>query len=267
MIYFKKFYKKLLILICIGLGVFCGYFYLKPVEVKQKNPMISVVVPTYNRAGFLSRALDSVLSQSYQDFEIIVVDDGSSDKTTKFASEVNSEKIIVLKLDKNKGKGYALNYGLKIAMKNADIIGFLDADLGKSANDIKKLINPIINDEADVIIAKFPPAKKKGGLGFVKGLAKDSVFEMTGVELDATLSGQRLFKKEVLEKFDEIPFGYGVEVGMTIDILKYGYTIKEVLVNMTHNETGRDLKGFIHRGKQYYHIKKVLKIKKKEWRE
>ena len=73
-------------------------------------------------------------------------------------------------------------------------------------------------------------------------------------------------KKEVLEKFNEIPFGYGVEVGMTIDILKHGYRIKEVLVNMTHSETGRDLKGFIHRGKQYYHIKKVLRQKKKEWR-
>ena len=56
------------------------------------------------------------------------------------------------------------------------------------------------------------------------------------------------------------------EVGMTIDILKHGYRIKEVLVNMTHSETGRDLKGFIHRGKQYYHIKKVLREKKKEWR-
>ncbi len=50
---------------------------------------------------------------------------------------------------------------------------------------------------------------------------------------------------------------------MTIDILKYGFKIKEVLVNMTHNETGRNLKGFIHRGKQYYHIKKVLGQKRK----
>ena len=229
------------------------------------NPYISIIIPAYNEEVKIKDTLESIKGLEEIN-EIIVVDDGSTDKTTKIASEVNSEKIIVLKLDKNRGKGYALNYGLKIAMKNADIIGFLDADLGSSANDIKKLISPIINDEADVIIAKFPPAKKKGGLGFVKGLAKESVFEMTGVELDATLSGQRLFKKEVLEKFDEIPFGYGVEVGMTIDILKYGYKIKEVLVNMTHNETGRDLKGFIHRGKQYYHIKKVLKVKKKEWR-
>jgi hypothetical protein len=87
---------------------------------------------------------------------------------------------------------------------------------------------------------------------------------MTGKELEATLSGQRIFKREVLEKFDEIPFGYGVEVGMTIDILNYGYRVVEVLVNMTHNETGRNLKGFIHRGKQFYHIKRVLRTKKKE---
>ena len=229
------------------------------------NPYISIIVPAYNEEARIKNTLEAIKNIKEIN-EIVVVDDGSSDNTTKVASEVKSEKIVVLKLDKNKGKGYALNYGLKIAMKNADIIGFLDADLGSSANDVKKLIDPILDDEADVVIAKFPPAKKKGGLGFVKGLAKDSVFEMTGVELDATLSGQRLFKKEVLEKFNEIPFGYGVEVGMTIDILKYGYKIKEVLVNMTHNETGRNLKGFIHRGKQYYHIKKVLKQKKKEWR-
>lgn len=74
------------------------------------------------------------------------------------------------------------------------------------------------------------------------------------------------YSKRSFRKFDEIPFGYGVEVGMTIDILKYGYSIKEILVNMTHNETGRDLKGFIHRGKQYYHIKKIANKKRKEWR-
>ncbi|CEH35383.1 glycosyltransferase family 2 protein [Romboutsia lituseburensis] len=229
------------------------------------NPYISIIIPAYNEAGKIKDTLENVIDIKEIN-EVVVVDDGSSDDTAKIASSVKSDKIKVFKLEKNSGKGYALNYGLKIAMKNADIIGFLDGDLGSSSNEVKKLIKPILDNEADVIIAKFPPAKKKGGLGFVKGLAKQSVLDMTGVELDATLSGQRIFKKEVLEKFDEIPFGYGVEVGMTIDILKKGYTIKEVLVNMTHSETGRDLKGFIHRGKQYYHIKKVLKEKQKEWR-
>lgn len=229
------------------------------------NPYISIIIPAYNEAGKIKDTLENIKGIGEIN-EIIVVDDGSSDDTSKIASSVESEKLKLFTLERNKGKGYALNYGIKIAMEKADIIGFLDGDLGSSSKEVKKLIDPILNNEADVIIAKFPPAKKKGGLGFVKGLAKESVLEMTGKELDATLSGQRLFKKEVLKKFDEIPFGYGVEVGMTIDILKYGYTIKEVLVNMTHSETGRDLKGFIHRGKQYYHIKKVLKQKRKEWR-
>ncbi|MGX4598811.1 glycosyltransferase family 2 protein [Faecalimicrobium sp. JNUCC 81] len=229
------------------------------------NPYISIIIPAYNEEDKIKDTLENIKNIKEIN-EVIVVDDGSSDKTSLVASNVKDDKIKVFTLDKNRGKGYALNYGLKIAMKNADIIGFLDGDLGSSSREVEKLITPILNNEADVIIAKFPPAKKKGGLGFVKGLAKESVLEMTGKELDATLSGQRIFKKEVLEKFDEIPFGYGVEVGMTIDILKYGYTIKEVLVNMTHSETGRNLKGFIHRGKQFYHIKKVLKQKRKEWR-
>ena len=229
------------------------------------NPYVSIIVPAYNEEQKIKDTLLGIVNIDEIN-EIIVVDDGSSDNTEKMAKSVNNDKVRVFKLDKNRGKGYALNYGLDIAMKNANIIGFLDGDLGSSSSETIKLIKPVINNEVDVTIAKFPPAKKKGGMGFVKRLAKESVLEMTGVELDATISGQRIFKREVLEKFKEIPYGYGVEVGMTIDILKYGYSIKEVLVNMTHSETGRDLKGFIHRGKQFYHIKKIVNKKKKEWR-
>ena len=214
------------------------------------NPYISIIIPAYNEEDKIKDTLENIKDINEIN-EILVIDDGSSDKTTEIANSVESEKIKVFTLDKNRGKGYALNYGLKIAMKNATIIGFLDGDLGSTSSEVKKLITPILNNEADVIIAKFPPATKKGGLGFVKRLAKESVLEMTGKELDATLSGQRIFKKEVLEKFKEMPYGYGVEVGMTIDILKHGYTVKEVLVNMTHSETGRNLIGFIHRGKQF----------------
>ena len=226
---------------------------------------ISIIIPAYNEENKIKDTLESIKDIKEID-EIIVVDDGSSDKTSEVAKSVKSDKINVITQSQNRGKGYALNNGLKEAMKKADIIGFLDGDLGNTASEVEKLITPIINNECDVTIAKFPPAQKKGGLGFVKNLAKESVKEMTGVELTSTLSGQRIFKKEVLEIFDEIPFGYGVEVGMTIDILKNNFKIEEVLVNMTHSETGRDLKGFIHRGKQFYHIKKVVRQKKKEWR-
>lgn len=226
---------------------------------------VSIIIPAYNESDKIKKTLESIKNIASIS-EILVIDDGSSDDTFEKAKTYESEKIKVFKLEKNSGKGFALNYGLKKSLEKSDIIGFLDGDLGETACEVEKLIIPILENKCDVTIAKFPPAKKKGGLGFVKNLAKQSVLDMTGVELTSTLSGQRIFKKEVLEKFDKIPYGYGVEVGMTIDILKYGYHIEEILVNMTHSETGRNLKGFIHRGKQYYHIKKVLREKKKEWR-
>lgn len=229
------------------------------------KPYVSIVIPAFNEEDKIKDTLENIIDIKVID-EIIVVDDGSSDNTYDLSKNVKSDKIKSFKLEKNKGKGYSLNFGLKKVNQKANIIGFLDADLGKTSSEVEKLIISIINNEADVSIAKFPPAKKKGGMGFVKNLAKESVLEMTGVELTSTLSGQRIFKKEVLDKFDEIPFGYGVEVGMTIDILKYGFKVIEILVDMTHSETGRDLKGFIHRGKQYYHIKKEVAKKKKQWK-
>ncbi|WP_099188150.1 glycosyltransferase family 2 protein [Tepidibacter mesophilus] len=221
----------------------------------MNNKYITIIIPAYNEENKIKSTIEGIKDITCID-DIIIVDDGSTDNTFKIASSYDCVK--TLKLDKNMGKGFALNYGLKIAMQNSDIIGFLDADLGQTSRDIEKLIYPILNDECDVTIAKFPPAKKKGGFGFVKKLAKSGVKMLTGEELDSTLSGQRVFKKEVLQHFEEMPFGYGVEVGMTIDILKKGYKINEVLVNMTHNETGRNLKGFVHRGKQFYHINITL---------
>ncbi|MFI3210376.1 MAG: glycosyltransferase family 2 protein [Peptostreptococcaceae bacterium] len=226
---------------------------------------VSIIIPAFNEENRIKDTLENIINIENIN-EIVVVDDGSSDKTFEVIRGIQSNKIKGFRLKKNKGKGFALNFGLQNVSKDANIIGFLDADLGKSSSEVKKLIHPIITNKADVTIAQFPPAKKKGGMGFVKRLARDSVLDLTGVELTSTLSGQRIFKKEVLDKFYEIPFGYGVEVGMTIDILKNGYNINEVLVEMTHNETGRNLKGFIHRGKQFYHIKKEVRKKKKEWR-
>lgn len=224
---------------------------------------VSIIIPAYNEAERIVDTLDGIVK--YEEVnEIIVIDDASTDKTADLVKAYESEKVKIFSLHKNSGKGHALNEGLKKINKASNIIGFLDADLGISSSDAIKLIKPILSSTADVTIAQFKPAKKKGGLGFVKKLAKNSVYELTGVELNSTLSGQRFFKKEVLDIFDEIPYGYGVEVGMTVDILNSGFRVKEVLVDMTHAETGRDLKGFIHRGKQYLHIKMIVAKKKRE---
>lgn len=224
---------------------------------------ISVIIPAFNEEERIASTIDGIIAYDEID-EIIIVNDGSSDNTTEVVRSIDSEKVRLIDQKVNKGKGEALNIGLKSINKRSDIVGFLDADLGTSSSEAIKLISPIIDGECDVTIAKFKPATKKGGLGFVKRLARDSVYELTGETLTSSLSGQRFFKKEVLEIFDSIPYGYGVEVGMTVDIIKGGFSIKEVLVDMTHNETGRDISGFLHRLKQYIHIKKIVREKKKQ---
>ena len=86
--------------------------------------LFSVIIPTYNRANILSRAIDSVLAQTYRNFELIVVDDGSTDETLRLL-ESYGNKITVL-AQQNKGVSSARNFGIICAA--GEVITFLDSD-------------------------------------------------------------------------------------------------------------------------------------------
>ena len=88
-------------------------------------PTVSVVIPLYNKELHIKRAIDSVLAQKVQDFEIIVVDDGSTDKGGQVVKMFKHPKIILIQ-QKNAGVSAARNRGIKEA--KADLIAFLDAD-------------------------------------------------------------------------------------------------------------------------------------------
>ena len=219
------------------------------------NKVVTAIIPAYNEEGRIRNTVLALKGIEYIQ-HIYVINDGSTDKTYDMADSVDG--IDVVNQYPNRGKGEALYRGLQLALKDSDIIVFADADLEESARDVEKLIIPILEDRADVTIAKFPPAKRKGGFGFVKKLAGEGVYINTGKRMDTVLSGQRAFKSEVLRQINVRYKGYGVELGMLIDILNRGYSVMEVDVNMYHNETGRDLSGFIHRGKQFWQILTVL---------
>ncbi|MBA1337066.1 MAG: Glycosyltransferases involved in cell wall biogenesis [Firmicutes bacterium] len=212
---------------------------------------VTVIIPAYNEELAIGDTIDGLKSTGLVE-TILVIDDGSKDRTGNIAKEHGAK---VIKLETNMGKGHALNLGVKIA--NTEIIAFVDADLGMSSSEIKKLIVPVAEGRADVAIAQFPPAKRKGGFGLVKRLARHTVKRFAGAEINACLSGQRVFRKEVLDSIGPIPGGYAAEVGINIRVLKKGFRIEEVPVFMTHHETGRDIRGFIHRGKQFVDIIKL----------
>ncbi len=90
----------------------------------SSNPCISVIIPTYNRCWILKEAIDSVLSQKFTDFEIIVVDDGSNDGTAALLSAYGDQITIIHQ--ENRGVSAARNAGILIA--KGRYIAFLDSD-------------------------------------------------------------------------------------------------------------------------------------------
>jgi len=216
---------------------------------------ISVLVPAYNeenRIGNTIKALKQILIVK----QIIVIDDGSKDNTAAIAQQEGAQ---VIRLAINQGKGKALNIGA--AHIRGEFIALIDADLENTALEIKRLIEPVISGKVDMSIAVFPPTFKKGGVGLVKKTAALGLRILTDKDFHAPLSGQRVMTRKLFE--DLLPFasGFGVEVGMTIDACLKGYKIIEIPTSMGHNETGRNLAGFLHRGAQLKDVFFTLTMK------
>jgi len=87
-------------------------------------PLVSVIIPTFNRFALLHRAVESVLKQSERDFQLVIVDDGSTDNTSQYLEKLTGVQI--LRLDKNYGVSKARNAGVGIS--NGEWIAFLDSD-------------------------------------------------------------------------------------------------------------------------------------------
>lgn len=90
------------------------------------EPIVSIIMPTYNRAFCLNRAVESVLRQTYHDFELIIIDDGSTDDTTKVINGFSDKRIVHLRHEKNMGAAAARNLGIQMA--KGDFIAFQDSD-------------------------------------------------------------------------------------------------------------------------------------------
>ncbi len=213
---------------------------------------VVALIPAYNEAKTISATV-AALSELSEVDEIVVVNDASTDQTANLAAAAGAR---VISLPSNQGKGAALNEGSR--QIKADIVLLLDGDLGESAREARLLLAPVLVGRADMTVAQFPPPRLKGGFGLVKGLARKGIRFYTGLEMKSPLSGQRVMTRLVMDKLLPFASGYGVEVGLTIKAARAGFIVLEVPVQMTHAETGRDLKGFCHRGRQFCHVARVL---------
>jgi len=113
---------------------------------------LSVIIPTFNEEKSIRECLGSIFKQSYDDFEVIVVDDGSSDKTLRILSGSKNTNLQILK-QKHKGPGAARNLGAGRA--KGEILVLVDADMTFDKNFLKNLVRPIVSGKAKGTFSKY----------------------------------------------------------------------------------------------------------------
>ncbi|AYY15127.1 glycosyltransferase [Actinobacteria bacterium YIM 96077] len=196
---------------------------------------------------------------------VIVVDDGSTDRTAAAAGEAGA---VVVSHARNRGKAAAMETGaIAIAAiesqendhRSPRALLFLDADLEESATQAGPLIEPVVSGAADVTIAVLPTQHTAGGgRGLVVDLARTGIARATGWAPRQPLSGQRCLTRRAFDAARPLAPGWGVETGMTIDLLRQGFRLLEVDVTIHHRVTGTDWRAQLHRGKQYRDVLRAL---------
>ncbi|HEU0042133.1 MAG TPA: glycosyltransferase [Jiangellaceae bacterium] len=196
---------------------------------------------------------------------VIVVDDGSTDRTSTVAAEAGA---VVVGHARNQGKAAAMETGATalgaIEAREAGraaprALLFLDADLEQSAAAAWPLADPVLAGAVDMTIAVLPAQRTAGGgRGLVVDLARNGIERATGWTPSQPLSGQRCLTRAAFDAALPLAPGFGVETGLTIDLLRQGFRVTEIEVEFHHRVTGTDWTAQLHRAKQYAHVMRAL---------
>jgi len=210
---------------------------------------LSVIIPAYNEE---KRILDSiknikkVFDEIGLNYELIVVDDGSTDNTFNIVNSEKFENVKIVGYKHNKGKGYAVKYGAKFISK--DLVTFLDADTDIDPKQIYILFDYMKKYDADVVIGSKRHAQTKVEyypfLRKILSKAYNSLLRvLLGIRVKDTQAGFKLVKKNVLQ--DVFPLmrvkRYAFDVEFLAYATKLGYKIVEapIVLNFSRGSFGR----------------------------
>jgi glycosyltransferase involved in cell wall biosynthesis len=209
-----------------------------------------VVVCAHDEADSLPATL-AALRDAFPGARVVVADDASTDATPEIARATGAE---VVRAPRNLGKGGAATLAARHVIGEADatpspVFVLCDADLRASAAHLPRLAGVIRAGEADLAVGAFA-RREGGGFGLALGFARWAIRRRCGLVLGAPISGQRALSGAALRA--ALPFAprFGMEIGMTVDVARAGLRVTEVELPLTHRATGRNLGGFLHRGRQ-----------------
>jgi glycosyltransferase involved in cell wall biosynthesis len=227
---------------------------------------VAVVIPAMNEADRIAATVTAAAGLPGVDI-VVVVDDGSADATAEAAGAAGA---CVVRHARNRGKAAAMETGAEAVrlIEARDAAGascapqrhllFLDGDLAESAAHAGPLTEPVRAGTADVTIAAFSNRVRHGGHGFVMALSGAGIERATGWRPAQPLNGQRCLTRAAFEAALPLAAGFGVETGMTIDLLRRGMRITEVEVPLSHRATGHDWPAQLHRAREFADVARAL---------
>jgi glycosyltransferase involved in cell wall biosynthesis len=196
--------------------------------------LLSIVIPCYNEISTIDMILDAVEKSPYPDKEIIIVDDFSTDGTReKLANEIEASGRVskVLYHDRNKGKGAALRLGFSEA--RGDVVIVQDADLEYDPQEYGKLVQPILDDKADVVYgSRFVGSDAHRVLYFWHRLGNSFLTLLsnmfTNLDLTDMETCYKVIKREHLQSITIEEDRFGFEPEITAKLAKTNCRIFEV---------------------------------------
>jgi len=193
---------------------------------------ISIIIPCYNEKDTIEKIIDKIIKEVKSDYEIIVIDDNSTDGGRELLKTNIKDKINLLLLnEKNYGKGYCIKKGIINA--TGDIIIVQDADLEYDPSEYPKLVNPIINGDADVVYgSRFSGSGEKAVLLFWHRVGNFILTTFSNMLSNLNLTDMEVcykaFKSSVIKKIDLKENRFGFEPEITAKISKMDLKIYEV---------------------------------------
>jgi glycosyltransferase involved in cell wall biosynthesis len=203
------------------------------------SPFVSIIIPAFNEDKTVGRIVSETVSVMWSrgiSYEIIVVDDGSTDKTF---SEASQPGVIVLSNEKNRGKGYCLRKGLEKA--RGDVVVMMDSDGEHRPKDIMRLLELIFSGKDVVAGSRFLNGtpnftSKTHYLG--NHFFNFAILGLTGRYVTDSQSGFRALRRRVLDQLCLESDGYEIETEITVKSLRNGFAFAEVPVSSERREYG-----------------------------
>ena len=167
--------------------------------------MVSIIVPCHNHEKTIVKDIQNickVMDQTRWKYELILIDDGSSDKTFKHAKKIKRKNVVVYRYEKNRGKGYAVKFGMKKA--RGYYISFIDAGMDINPNGISMLLEHMEWYQADIVVGSKRHPVSKVEYPLIRRLYSFFYYSLIKVlfrvKVTDTQTGAKLYTRKVVKR-------------------------------------------------------------------